>query len=164
MIEQSSISQNSARNAILATIFSVASFVLFMVFVFAMIYGIFAAPLVILLSVTILALSMLFRLLSAKANVSFDYLVGNGEFVIGKVINNKKRKDIFVLSPENILRVTVITEYTGERKDKKIVYCLANDLPPEGKRFVLLETTDKLIFMEADETLINILKNKNFFN
>ena len=163
MTEQSSISPNSAKNAVLATIFNVISFVLFTAFIFAMIYGIFAAPIVILLSVPILALSFLFRFLSARANVSFDYSVGNGEFVIGKVINNKKRKDVFTLSPQDILRVTVVTEHTGERRDKKVVYCTANDIPPEGKSIVLLEIKDKLIFIEADEALVFALKNKVFY-
>ena len=73
------------------------------------------------------------------------------------------RKAIFELSAQDILRVTVIRDHTGERKDKKTVFCTANDLPTYNKSFVLLETQEKLILIEASDTLIQKLRNKSFY-
>lgn len=161
-LEEYSISPDSVKKAVRATILNVISDLLFTVFVISAIYFVFAATLLVFLSLPFLALSFLFRVLSLKANVSFDYTLGNGQFIIGKIINNKKRKQIFELFPQDIMRVTLVTEHTGIRKDKKTIVCTANDELPEGKSFVFLEIKDKIILIEASEKLLNTLKNKIF--
>lgn len=161
--EETSIAPDSNKRAVRAVILEIISTVLFAAFVFTLIYGVFAAPSFLVLSLVFIAVSFLFRLLSLRANVSFDYSVGDGRFVIGKIIGNKKRKDIFDLSAQDILRVTKIGGYLGNRKDKKTVFCTANTTEPDNKSFVLLETKEKLIVIEAGDKLSEILISKSFY-
>ena len=162
VLEEYSIARDNKKKAVFAVIFSVISDLLFTIFVLSAIYFVFAATVFVFLSLPVLALSFLFRVLSLKSNVSFDYTLGNGQFIIGKIINNKKRKQIFELFAQDIMRVTVVTEHMRARKDKKTVVCTANDSLPEKKVFVSLETKDKIIIIEASEKLVSILKNKIF--
>ena len=162
-IEESSVSPFSKKRAILATVFEVVSTILFGAFAFLFIYGILAAPTVLLLCLPAIALSFLFKVMSNRANVSFDYAVGDGTFVIGKIISNKKRKAVFELSAKDILSVTVVDGCTDIPKGKKTAICTANDIPPEDKVFLLIGTEKKSVLIEAGPRLSEALKNKSLY-
>ena len=162
-IEESSVSTKSNRNAVIAFIFEILSFLFFLIFLLAAIYGIFVAPALFLFDIPVIAISFLLRFLSTRANVSFDYIICDGTFQIGKVINNRKRKQIYELCAQDIIRVDVVMEQTKGRTDKKTVLCTANAYPPDGKVFACLEIRESIIIIEAGKKLLERLKNRSFY-
>ena len=161
-LEETSIAINCDKRAVMATIFGIISNMLFLILMFATIYCVFVNPLLLILLLPVLGIAVLLRFLSIRANVSYDYTIADGSFAINKIINNKKRKQIFDFSAQDIFRVTIVTNHISKRKDKKMVICSANDYPPDGKSFILLETKEKLVFIEASDKLIVCLNNKTF--
>ena len=160
--EEYSVSKSSKRNAVMALILNIVSVLFFIVFTLSAIYGVFIAPIIAVISLTFLGLSFLTRYLSARANVSFDYTVYGGTLSIGKIINDKRRKQIFELTAQDIISVSEIGDGESGRKDKKLFFCSANR-ESVGKTFVLIETKDALIIVEAGEKLFSALKSKSFF-
>lgn len=166
VIEETSVSKKNNRRAVVAAIFEIISTVLFAVFALGFVYGLFARPVFLLFVLPVLAMSFLFRVLSLRANVSFDYTVRGGLFIIGKIISNKKRKQIFELTATDMINVTEVAEdipEIKEIKDKKTKMCIADEHPHENKSFVLIETAKELILIEAGERLLSALKNRYFY-
>ena len=163
VIEETSVSKKNNRRAVVAAIFEIISTVLFAVFALGFVYGLFARPVFLLFVLPVLAMSFLFRVLSLRANVSFDYTVRGGLFIIGKIISNKKRKQIFELTATDMINVTEVAEDIPEIKDKKTRMCIADEHPHENKSFVLIETAKELILIEAGERLLSALKNRYFY-
>ena len=161
-IEETSVAPDSKKRAVLATTLEIASVILSVLLLFAAIYCVFVNLLWLIVLVPVLGIAFLLKILSIKANVSYDYTITDGIFSIEKIINEKKRKQIFAFSSQDIMRVTDVTERECNRKDKKTVVCTANDYPQDGKRFLLLESKEKLIYIEAGEKIADCLKNRTF--
>ena len=102
-----------------------------------------------------------------RLNVSYDYVFVSGELRISKVFNVNRRKFLYRIEGDAILKIGDIDNgnYERLRSDPmtKELVCTPNDSAAEGKFFMYIHTSEstgkKLYVLECRETLLeNILK------
>ena len=106
-------------------------------------------------------------LFKRKMNVSFDYTFVSGELRISKVFNVNRRKFLYRIQPESILKLGDVDSPSFSRvcsdPSTKRVVCTPNDEPVEGKFFLYIQTSEpagkRVYVLECrEELLVNILK------
>ena len=106
-------------------------------------------------------------LLKRKMNVSFDYTFVSGELRISKVFNVNRRKFLYRIQPESILKLGDVDSPSYARVSSdpstKQIICTPNAEPMEGKFFLYIQTSEpagkRLYVLECrEEMLVNILK------
>lgn len=108
-----------------------------------------------------------FGFLKQRFNVSFDYVCVSGELRISKVINQRKRKLICRLQPDDILQLGDMESDSYDRyralPGVKEVVCTSNYTAADGKFFLYVyaqhEGQKKLFLLECREALlINLMQ------
>ena len=106
-------------------------------------------------------------LLKRRMNVSFDYTFVSGELRISKVFNVNRRKFLYRIQPESILKLGDVdspgfSRVCSDPSAKQIV-CTSNEEPAKGKLFLYIQTSEpvgkRVYVLECrEELLVNILK------
>lgn len=106
-------------------------------------------------------------LLKRRMNVSFDYTFVSGELRISKVFNVNRRKFLYRIQPESILKLgdadsPSFSRVCSDPSTKQIV-CTPNAEPAQGKFFLYIQTSEpagkRVYVLECrEELLVNILK------
>lgn len=84
-----------------------------------------------------------------RFNVSYDYTFVEDELRITKVFNGRKRKFLYTLKSDQILKIGYCENESFERtragfRDKKPQVLTPNDEPAEGKKFVYILYTSSI--------------------
>lgn len=102
-----------------------------------------------------------------RVNVSYDYIFVSGELRISKVFNVNKRKFLYRISSEEIIKLGDVDNgnYDRIRSDPntKEIVCTPNSEAAEGKFFLYVHATSpagkRLYILECrEELLVNILR------
>ena len=106
-------------------------------------------------------------LLKRRMNVSFDYTFVSGELRISKVFNINRRKFLYRIQPESILKLGDVDAPSFSRvcsdPTTKQIVCTPNSEPAEGQFFLYIQTSEpagkRVYVLECrEELLVNILK------
>lgn len=106
-------------------------------------------------------------LLKRRTNLSFDYTFVSGELRISKVFNVNRRKFLYKIQSESILKLGDADSPSFARvcadPTTKQVICTPNAEPAEGKFFLYIQTSEpigkRVYVLECrEELLVNILK------
>ena len=106
-------------------------------------------------------------LLKRRTNLSYDYTFVSGELRISKVFNVNRRKFLYKIQPESILKLGDADSPSFARvcadPTCKQVVCTPNAEPAEGKFFLYIQTSEpigkRVYILECrEELLVNILK------
>lgn len=102
-----------------------------------------------------------------RINISFDYIFVSGELRISKVFNVNKRKFLYRIFPEEIIKLGDVDNGNYERirsdPTTKEVLCTPNGEAAEGKFFLYIHASSsagkRLYILECrEELLVNILR------
>ena len=106
-------------------------------------------------------------LLKRRINLSYDYTFVSGELRISRVYNVNRRKFLYRIEAESILKLGDVDAPSFERvcadPSVKQIVCTPNAEPAKGKFFLYIQTSEpvgkRVYVLECrEELLVNILK------
>ncbi len=181
--EESAISKNSASETKKYTVFRIVSYVFFALTGISLLLFFYLLPMIlaetsgagrtfsiiqwVLPAVTFLASAIVFMRMKFRYNLSFDYTFVEDELRISKVFNGKKRKYLFKMKSDTVLKIGLCERESFERTlaghPNKPIYLTPNryEEPAEGKMFVYVVHSDpackNIYILECREMLLEHL-------